>query len=488
MKWRALLGKLASVTALRVGVAACGFSLFWLLSHHLSSAELGGFSVLMNTFFLLQGLPLLGLGVHLIREVAATPESATGELSHATALALPVSALLCLGLVAHAWFFADPSLRWPLTLLGVSMLPSAWVLVCESALIGLQRLQVLTAVTLLESVWRVAGAAASVWQGWDLTGVFAFFFVGRLMAACAYAKLAGLPSAEASAVTRKGLKTYLSLAPTYLGIALVTAVCSRIDMIALSQTRDLTEVGRYAAAAKLYEASLMVSTMALMIVYPALSRLFASDQPAFWAALDRCLRWALLLGAPLVFVGMAMAPWMIQVLYAKALWSATPVLQALLLAAWLMAMDQLLSATMLAAKAQREDFRSMAIGLLALLALLLPMSHWHGATGTAWAVVLALAVRVLARLAWLQSNARSSQLLSLSLRSAVATSASVSVFLFTSSSSGAASLSPAWQGLVAIVAAWAVHAAVAALIGAFGTQHRSDWAEWRARRNTGVVA
>ena len=129
MKWRALLGKLASVTALRVGVAACGFGLFWLLSHHLSSTELGGFSVLMNTFLLLQGLPLLGLGVHLIREVAATPESAAREISHATVFATPVSALLCLGLVGHAWVFADPTLRWPLTLLGASMLPSAWVLV-----------------------------------------------------------------------------------------------------------------------------------------------------------------------------------------------------------------------------------------------------------------------------------------------------------------------------------------------------------------------
>lgn len=485
MNWRALLGKLASVTVLRLGVAACGFGLFWLLSHHLSSTELGGFSVLMNAFLLLQGLPLLGLGVHVIREVAANADRTEREIGHATFFAMPVSALLCIGLLIHAWLFADTALRWPLVLLGVSMLPSAWVLVCESVLIGQQKLQALTTITLLESTWRVLGAAASVWQGWGLTGVFLFFLVGRLIAAGAYARHAGLPSPKWSSVTADGLLAYLKLAPTYLTIALVTAVCSRIDMIALSQVRRLDEVGVYAAAAKLYEASLMVSTMALMIVYPMLSRLYASDQAAFWSALVRCLRWALLMGAPLVLLGMAASPLLVHALYAPYLWSATPVLQALLIAAWLMAMDQLLSATMLAAQAQQHDLRAMVIGLLTLLALLWPLSHQLGAVGTAWAVVAALAVRVVARLVWIQTNSRDAQLVRLSLRAGLATAASIAMFLFVSSRLESM---PRWQHLLALVAAWATHVVASVLVGAFSAQHRADWSEWRARSNKETTA
>jgi hypothetical protein len=55
---RVLLG---SAMGLRLAMAALNFALFWLLAHRLDTAELGGFSVLMNLFLMVQLLPLLGL-------------------------------------------------------------------------------------------------------------------------------------------------------------------------------------------------------------------------------------------------------------------------------------------------------------------------------------------------------------------------------------------------------------------------------------------
>ena len=96
------------------------------------------------------------------------------------------------------------------------------------------------------------------------------------------------------------------------------------------------------------------------------------------ATLERCLRWALLLGLPLVLLGMALAPWLVRHVYAPALWPAAPLLQLLLIATWLMALDQLLSSTMLAAQAQRQDLVAMSLGLLALLALLVGLNQVWG--------------------------------------------------------------------------------------------------------------
>lgn len=483
MTWRTLLGKLASVTVLRLGVAALGFGLFWLLSHHLSNTALGGFSVLMNTFFLLQAMPLLGLGVHLIREVAAHPDQQAHDISVATALALPVSAVLCLGLIGHGMLAAHAELRQPFIWLGLSMLPSAWVLVAESALIGREQLKVLTWVNLLESLWRVLGAGVSVWQGWGLNGVFAFFLAGRVLAAMAYAWGAGLPRPHRSQVSLQAWQHWVKLAPTYLAIGLVSAACSRIDMIVLSQLRSLQEVGVYAAGAKLYEASLMVSTMALMIVFPVLSRLFASDRAAFAALLARCIRWGLLLGVPLALLGMALAPALVKGLYAPALWGATPVLQALLLAAWLMAMDQLLSATMLAAQAQTQDLRAMTVGLLTLLTLLVALGLWLGPVGAAWAVVAGLTLRVLWRLRWAQADLAIAGLCQQALRAAVAAVAGVAVFLWLqpghAASHAVSTSSLVWHTLLALLAGVIGHALVAVLVGAFGAEHRADWTAWR---------
>jgi O-antigen/teichoic acid export membrane protein len=479
MNVRTLLSKMASVTVLRLGVAVLGFGMFWLLSHRLSANELGGFSLLMNTFMLLQTLPLLGMHVHLIREVAARPEQQASELTHALTFAMPVATAMALGLCLFGAIGADATLRWPFVLLGLSMVPTAWVLVAESALIGREQLQVLTTVIMLESGWRVMGALVSLWQGWGLGGVFAFFLAGRFITSAVYALRGGLPRIRMAQVSRAGLQQYLALAPTYLAIGLVSAAHARIDMLVLSRLRDLNEVGISAAAAKLYEASMMVSTMALMIVYPILSRLFASDRSAFALMLSRSVRWGLLLGAPLVLVGMTLAPALVHVIYLPRLWAAADVLQPLLLAAWLMALDQLLSSTMLAAQAQSQDLRVMVIGLLTLLLGLLVLGPTFGALGTAWAVVAGLVVRVASRLLWAQRDLALPGLMKESARSALAAALCVGVFFATSDRDLAPHMAPWLQGTLALGAALLTHAAAAALTGAFSAQHRAEWHAWR---------
>jgi O-antigen/teichoic acid export membrane protein len=168
MRLRTLVSKLVSVTALRLGMAGLGFALFWLLSHHLSPAELGGFSLLMGIFMFLQMLPLLGLNVHVVREMAAHPQGQAEEIAAAASLALLMCGLMAGGLCAYALLQADGALKTPLVLLGLSLLPTGWVVVAESALVGRERLSVLTTVNLLENAWRVGGAALSLWLGWGL--------------------------------------------------------------------------------------------------------------------------------------------------------------------------------------------------------------------------------------------------------------------------------------------------------------------------------
>jgi O-antigen/teichoic acid export membrane protein len=489
MTLRTLLSKLLSVTALRLGVAGLGFALFWVLSHHLSPAELGGFSLLMGIFLFLQLLPLLGLNVHVVREMAARPESQAQEIAAAASLALLVSSLMAAALCTYALVQADATLQAPLLLLGLSLLPTGWVVVAESALVGRERLPVLTTVNLLENAWRVGGAALSIWQGWGLVGVFAFFLAGRTLAALAYAVSGGFPMPRLSHLTGRGLRRYLGLVPTYLGIGLVSAACSRIDVLLLSKIRGLEDVAIYAAASKLYEASLMVSTMALMIVYPVLARLFASDRTAFAATLARSLRWGLL-AAPLVLVGMALVPLLVHTLYAPYLWASVPVLQALLLGSWLMAIDQLLSSTMLAAHAQGHDLRAMVVGLLTLCIALAALSPLLGPVGAAWAVVAGLALRVLWRLRWAQTELGVAGLLGQAVGAYFSAGLGVGCFLLMAHQGWHDQPTSFLRMGASLMAGCGVHALAAMLTGAFGALHKQDWAQWRrkAQAATGAVA
>lgn len=478
MNVRTLLSKLASVTVLRLGVAALGFGLFWLLSHQLSATELGGFSVLMNTFLLLQALPLLGLHVHLIREVAARPEQQAWEISHALAFSMPFAVLLGIGVCLYGLVAADAALRLPFVLLGLAMLPTAWTLVAESALIGREQLRVLTWVNVLESAWRLGGAGLAIWLGWGLSGVFAMFLAGRVFSAALYAQWGGLPTPKALMVTRVGLRLYLTQAPTYLAIGLVSAACSRLDMLLLSHLRGWKTWGVRSSGQALRgfahgvdhgvddclpRAGPLVCQRpgpvchhvgALRTLGPAAGGAAGPDRHGRGACPGSCVVCAQAVGA-------------------------APVLQALLLAAWLMAMDQLLSGTTLAAQAQRHDLQAMVVGLITLLALLMVLSPALGPLGAAWAVVAGLALRVLWRIRWAQAYLQLPGLLSQAGRLALAASAGVAAFWAVNTGGVLTLTSPVLQTVMALAVGLLVHAAVAVLTGAFDARHRHDWAAWR---------
>jgi O-antigen/teichoic acid export membrane protein len=467
MIWRRLLGNAASMTALRIGMAVLGFALFWLLSHRLPAAELGGFSLLMNSFFLLQALPMLGLNYQLTRLVATQPEGLPGHVSNSLAFAFPPAVLMTLALFAYGQWFAAPELRLPSALLGLAMVPTVWTLVAEATLVGREAVRGIAYVNIAEAVVRAVGAWVALEQGWGLTGVFAFFLVGRIGAALCYLGHTGLPRPSLSEVKPGVLRGYLAAAPTYLGITIATAVCARVDVILLARLTTLQDVGTYAAAAKLYEASQMLSTIAVTVVFPLLARLFANDRPAFGLLLSRSLRWGMLLGMPIVLIAMALAPWLVQHVYKPALWGAGPVLQILMLASWLMALDQLLSGTMLAAQAQSQDFKAMSLSVVALVVLLVVLHHFWGIAGAGAAVALALLLRVAVRLIWATRQLPLPGLGGHAWRALLAAVASLMVFAALRDQGTA----------VATLAAMLMHALAVWLVGGLSADHRREWAQ-----------
>ncbi|TBO27900.1 hypothetical protein EYS42_15810 [Aquabacterium lacunae] len=466
MNLKRLLGNFASVTVLRLGMAALGFGLFWVLSHELPTEQLGGFSVLMNTFFLLQTLPLLGLGVHLTREVAAQPAQRGAHMGQALVFSAPWAVLLAMGVGLYGLWSAPAGLQAAHWLVGLAMVPTAFTLVAESTLVGMEQVRPLTLINLAEAAVRLGGAALAIHLGAGLDGVFAVFLLGRLLSAGLYLRLAQLPRIDWPRARGPAWLALWREAPPYLGLAVVTAATSRIDVLLLSRLQGLEAAGVYAAAARLYEASQMMSTMALVVIFPVLARLFHADPPAFAAMLDRCLRWGLLLGVPVVLAISAVVPWLVKAVYAPHLWGSAAVLQVLCVGTWLLALDQLMSTTMLAARAQRDDLTAMVIGLLLLLALIPALLSVMGLVGTAWAVVLALALRLAWRIRWAGQALKLPQLGHQSLRAAGAAGGALACH-FGLLNHGL----PIWQVLPL---ALLTHAALALLLGAFHRGHRDD--------------
>ena len=391
---------MGSAMGARLGMAVLNYGLFWLLSHRLGTAALGGFSLLMNVFYLSAMLPLLGLSGPLTRRAATEREHLADELANALAFAAPVAVVLValIGGVGHAVY--GDALATPFWLLALAMLPTAWTLVAESTLLGLERMADISRVQFVEALLRTVGAALAVQRGLGLTGVFAVFLALRVATAVAYQFHPLLPRFSPARVRAALQRRNWHEVPVFLGIVLLAALTSRLDMILLSRLDGLHEVGVYAAAARLYEASLMLPTIAALAMMPTLARLFASERERFSGMLVLALRLNLGAGFALAFAVAALAAPIIALLYKPEMAAAAPVLRWLIFGAVLMTLDQILSSTMMAAKAQSHDLRALGIALAALvagLALFVPPLH---ATGAAMAVTTALVFRVGYRLRW----------------------------------------------------------------------------------------
>ena len=426
MTVRTLVGNFASMASLRIALAGLTFAQFWLLSHRMNTGELGGFSLLMNVFFMVQALPLLGLNVPLMRRIAAHPGAAPAECSSSLCFALPVSAVLAAVLAGVGLTYRAQGLSIPFALLGLGMLPTAWTVVAECVLIGQERMQGIAYVNMFETLGRFLGAWAAIEMNAGLTGVFLVFVAMRCAAAAAYFLNPHVPKLRRLLVRRDLLATYRRELPTYLSIALVAALTTRIDIIVLSKLLSLREAGIYAAASRLSDAALMVPTMAAVVIFPTQSRLFANDPAVFARVLEQALRWCMISGFAMTVLVVALSPALVHAIYSPHLAAAAPILQVLILGATVMVLDQLLSTTMMAAQAQHTDLRSLSIGLGVLTVLLVLGAHFFGLVGAAAAPPAALMVRVLYRMRWAQ-NALAVSLLGMAARIAMPAAAAIAL-------------------------------------------------------------
>lgn len=400
MKPGSLSHALGSAMGARVGMAVLNYGLFWLLSHRLGTAALGGYSLLMNVFYMSALMPLLGLSTPLTRRAATEREHVGLEMSNAIVFAAPVALAITLLIATLGPASYGPGLRTPFWLLALSLLPTASSLVSESTLLGLERVADIARVQFAETVLRTGLALGAVSLGHGLTGVFAVFLALRCAVAVAYRFHPLLPRFEWRSVSAAVQRRNWHEVPVFLGIGLLAALSQRVDIIALSRMAGLHEAGVYAAASRLYDASLMLPTIAALSVMPTLARLFASDRDYFQNVLVLAMRLSLGVGFAVAIAVAALAGPIIALLYKPEMAAAAPVLRCLIFCAVLVTLDQILSSTMMAAKAQAHDLGALAISVSVLVGAMLLLVPRLGATGAAIAVALAIACRVGYRVRW----------------------------------------------------------------------------------------
>jgi O-antigen/teichoic acid export membrane protein len=419
---RSILANLAAASVSRVGTAVLAFALYWWLARRLSASELGAFAYAMGLFAVLQVVPLLGRQQPMIREAARHPEQVPELVNAHWWFAWPLALLLGLGLLVHA-AFAQASLNMALALtLALAMLPTSWIMVAECTLLGQERMRSIALFNFFEALWRLLGGVLVLHGGGQLLAVMLVFLTGRVMVALLYLRLPNLPlpRLRAPPALAETLQLWRST-PIYFAIIAVATLSTRFDVLALPHMVSLAQLGYYSAGAKLYEALLMLPSLAALVVLPRLARIFHEQPSRVVGLLAPLLRAVLMLGIPLALVGVAATPWCVALLFPAAFAGAAPLVQILIFAAVLATLDLLLSSLMIASNQQGEDLRTLVLGMLALAAFTLTLVPQVGPTGAAIAITVHMLVKVAYRIYWATRSLQASGLWSMLLRALVAT-------------------------------------------------------------------
>jgi O-antigen/teichoic acid export membrane protein len=395
---RRLRDNFVSAAAMRAGNALLSFMFFVVLARQWSEVRLGEFSTVLALFLLLYQAPLLGLHIPLIRDIAKRPERIGPLVVSGLTLGLTVALLLGVALSLVGILAYPPALHGAIWLVALSLVPCAVVVLAEAVLVAQERLTAVATANMIESVVRTLAWLALVRLGFGLTSLFACLVVTRALMGAAYLRWMHVERhVHARDLSGAQIKELVRWCPTFLGIAVLAAAITRLDFVVLSQLGSLRDVGLYSPPYRLYEVALMAPSMLALVVFPAFSRLFEQSAAAFEQAVRGTIRLCVTIGLPCAITLAFLSEPVVRVLFGETYSAAHPVLQWLIFAPILAAVDQSMAMALLASGRQDLDLRVLATAAGFYLLALVLLVPWFGYRGAAIATFLTASVQVAAR-------------------------------------------------------------------------------------------
>lgn len=395
---RRVLKNFFSATVMRLATAGLSFLFFIFLAKRSSVSAFGVFNATLAWFTFLEHMPLLGLHMMMMRDVAAKPEDTHKLASNALVLGVVVAILLAFGMAIYGGSLEDAEIGRAMALMGLALVPTAPIIVAESVLIGREDMGFIARMNIIETLFRLSSWTIVILLGYGSTAIFTCFVAGRALLATSYFTIGGLSQViEGALISTREIGELIRKCPSFLGIRILSAGINRIDFLILgSRLGTMYDVGMYGAAYKLYELSLMAPMMASFVLYPAFSRLYQSSREQFVDLGRHFFRLYFLGGIPFA-IAIAFHAEPIMRIYKPDYVAAAPALQLLIFAVVAAAMDQMLTMLLLAGNRQDMDFRVLVFSCSTYVVLLVTLIPRQGYMGAAIATFSTVMLQVVTR-------------------------------------------------------------------------------------------
>lgn len=400
---RGILRNAAALFLVGVFAKGMGMVIAILIARFLGAHEMGLFALLFSVAMLIETFVSIGMSDSLVRDVAARPTQASNLYLFALKLVASVSLVPTLVLFLVAYLGGvDESTRASIIVIAIGTPVSGAFVVSQAVLQGTERVLLLTWVTFLTRVLSLIWLVFAMYRGWGVEAAF----ISRLLFQAAsvaifFTVLCRERTGDAADFTSSSLLT--RSVPFALN-RVIRELSVRLPSIVLPGAVGLAASGIFDSANRLRSTLGMTMSATIVGLMPSFARHFAdpgakSDRLVGYSIKYMCLGMSLV--ATAIDLG---AEWIIGLLFGPEFLAASRMLQVLVWAQVVVAVDAVAQQALMAAGHEYAAVRYSAIGAAGQLALILLLASVLGLPGVALAVLLSSALTLLLGLRFLARN------------------------------------------------------------------------------------
>jgi O-antigen/teichoic acid export membrane protein len=380
------------------------FLLFLILARH-SAEEAGVFRAVLTYLIMGEFLGLLGMHRWLSTEIAQKNQQPWQLFLATNAVMVVVAVVLMLiyWIIAYSNIYT-PDINLGLKLATLSLIPSGIYQCVQSALVGIGKTKTVGHYNAFEYVLRCTVSIALVYFGFHITYVILVFVCSRwIIGLYGFVQLSRHLYADSWQPSKQKMAEVIKSSPKFLIIIGAFLLLRNSALVMIPAIIGEKETAVFGVAYQLFDMILIIPSVLAITSNHVFVNKASQSQVALKRVSSQLVAITSLALFPCIAVTAAFSHNFLLFLYGNEYITARYALMFLMAASGLAMIDQVLSQIMTARKDYRGDMDSILVGGISTAALTYLLTLYFGASGAAFALLVAMLLTVIVRLVKLKT-------------------------------------------------------------------------------------
>ena len=382
------------------------FLLAILIVRRLGLTEFGKYSICISLYSIFELVSFLGLDNFILREVSKDLSQASKFLSQGLILGIFSTAFFYLAtlLISNLMFYPS-EIKSIIYVLSIALFPAYINTLCEVLFISVQKAKYVFYVSLVREIFLLLLSIMFLFIFHSLYLVMLAIIISRIIGGLLYFYFLAKIGIKASlGIDPVFFKNICKVIPTFVLISIFSTIFLEADMLILSKTTAIADVGIYGIAKRILRMMFIFTYSIITALFPVISHSYHVSKWQFLSLFRTSFKNIFFLSSSLVVIALLFSPCFISIFFGKDFIHSVSVTRVLVFSIVPLSLIFLFSRFLIVANCQRQDLLALVIGLVSIVLLGISMSLSWGYIGMSIAVVISTVILFSAQYLFVQAD------------------------------------------------------------------------------------